>query len=213
MSSTPSLLRQAEHEALSRITLSGKVLDLGGENGAEYLSCMQGECAVTSVNLEETKPDIVHDLEKPLSLPDASYDHVLLINVLEHIFNYRQLIAEAARVVAPGGSVVIAVPFLFPIHPSPHDYWRFTAEALEEECRRAGLRVETVTPLGRGVFSVRHLMLDRLLPGPIRFISHYTARYVTWVLDRVFSLLARLLGKRYSAAEYPLGYVVVAWKP
>lgn len=211
MISTPSLLRLAEHEALSSVTLCGTVADLGGEKGAKYLSRIRGSFTVTSVNLGiDPKPDIVHDLEIPLPLSDASYDHVLLMNVLEHIFNYRQLLTEAARIVKPGGSVVIAVPYLFPIHPSPHDYWRFSREALEKECAHAGLSIKTLTPLGGGVFAARHLMLDRLLPAPIRFVSHYTLRYVTYWLDSAFSLIARLLGKRYSAAEYPLGYVVVA---
>lgn len=210
----PSFLRRAEHEALSRVSLSGTVLDLGGEKGAEYISCIKGDFTVTTVNLESVeKTDIVHDLESPILLEDASYDQVLLINVLEHIFNYRQLLSEASRIVRPGGSVIIAVPFLFPIHPSPHDYWRFTKETLQKECVLAGLEVETISPLGGGVFAVRYLMLDRLLPAPLRFVSYYTIRYITTALDRLFSFAAHTLGKRYSIAEYALGYVVAARRP
>lgn len=211
MISTPSLLRRAEHEALSGVTLSGSVLDLGGEKCAEYITCIHGNFTVTTVNLDSVeKTDIVHDLEEPIPLADASYDHVLLINVLEHIFNYRQLLTEATRIVRPGGSVIIAVPFLFPIHPSPHDYWRFTKETLEKECVLAGLQIETLTPLGSGVFAVRYMMLDRLLPAPLRFVSYYTFRYIASALDSVFSSIAHVLGKRYSTAEYALGYVVYA---
>lgn len=211
MKSTPSLLRLAEHQALSSVTLSGSVLDLGGEAGSEYLSYIKGDFTVTSLNLDPSAtPDIMHDLEEPLPIADASYDHVLLINVLEHIFGYRALLEEAVRVLRPGGQIVIIVPFLFPIHPSPGDYWRFTRQTLEKELELLGLLDVRVRPLGSGLFSVRYVMLDRLLPTVLRFISFYTLRHVSSMLDRAFIVLARVLGKKYVPSDYALGYCAVA---
>lgn len=205
----PSLLRLAEHEALSRITLDGAVLDLGGDVRSEYRMLISGAHVFTTVNLDgEAQPDVRHDLEKPLPFADASYDHVLLINVLEHVFNYRQLLSEATRVAKPGGSVIVVVPFLFPIHPSPHDYWRFTEEALRKECALAGLTIEQIESLGTGVFAARYVALDRLLPDALRFLDYYTARYLARVLDASFTALAHLLCKKYRPAEYALGFVV-----
>lgn len=127
----PSLLRVEEHNALAGITLSGRVLDLGGDKHSEYLRFFNGTFETTTLNLSEAvQPDIVHDLEQPLPIADGLYDHVLLINVLEHIFDYRALLRETVRVVKLGGSVVVVVPFLFPVHPSPNDYHRFTSSAL-----------------------------------------------------------------------------------
>jgi ubiquinone/menaquinone biosynthesis C-methylase UbiE len=163
------------------------------------------------VNLDDkTKPDIFHDLEEPLPVASASYDHVLLINVLEHVFNYRQLLAEAARAVKPGGTVVIIVPFLFPIHPSPSDYWRFTAETLRKECALAGLTIDTLAPLGGGVFSARYLLLDRLMPGLVRACVFWYDQHVIRAGDAIFTRFARLLGKKYDPADYALGYAVIA---
>ena len=212
--STPSLLRLAEYEALSGVALSGRVLDLGGEKDAEYLSYFRGSFTVAALNLDPAaRPDVVHDLERPFPIPDGHYDHALLINVLEHVFDYRQLLAEAARIVKPGGSVIIVVPFLLPIHPSPHDYWRFTGEALKKECEALGLSGITVTSLGGGAFAARYLFLDRLMPASIRSFSHYTFRHLASAADRMFSRLARGLGKRYAPADYALGYLVVAHRP
>ncbi|MES2931083.1 MAG: class I SAM-dependent methyltransferase [Patescibacteria group bacterium] len=211
MKSTPSLLREAEHQALSRITLSGSVLDLGGEKGSEYLSYLQGDFTVTALNLDEAAvPDIFHDLEKPLPIPDESYDHVLLINVLEHIFDYRQLLTEAVRVVRPGGSIVIVVPFLFPIHPSPSDFWRFSGQTLERLLTSLDLEKVSVHALGSGVFSARYVMLDRLLPTVFRFVGFYTLRPLTVFADRLFVHVARMLGKKYRTEDYALGYCAVA---
>ncbi len=211
--STPSLLRRAEYETLSTIELSGSVVDLGGEMRAGYAEQFKGDFSVTTVNMDtETVPDVFHDLEQPLPFPDASFDHALLINVLEHIYEHRQLLEETVRIVKPSGSVIIAVPFLFPIHPSPKDFWRYSRQTLEAECKNIGLIVEKIVPLGTGVFSVRYVLLDRLLPAPIRFLSHYSLRYVTLLLDRLFTATAHALHKRYDPAEYALGYIVHARK-
>lgn len=209
----PSLLRLAEHASLAKISLAGTVLDLGGDTRSQYRRLLKGEHLITVVNLDEkTAPDIEHDLEKPLPFEDASYDHVLLINVLEHVFNYRQLLSEATRVVKPGGSVIVVVPFLFPIHPSPHDYWRFTDETLRKECALAGLTIEQIESLGTGVFAARYVALDRLLPSALRLFNYYTARYFARGLDALFTIFAHLLRKKYRHAEYALGYVVTAKK-
>lgn len=211
MHAIPSVLRRAEHEALSTVTLSGSVLDLGGEKGAEYLSHIKGEFTPVAVNLDrDAGPDILHDLEQPLSLASASYDHALLINVLEHVFEYRQLIREAARLVRPGGNVVIVVPFLFPLHPSPKDFFRFSPDTLERECEAAGLVLEECRALGSGVFAARYVMLDRLLPYPLRLVNAYTFRYLAGALDSLFGALARASGKKYQARDYALGYFVRA---
>jgi len=211
MKSTPSLLREAEHQALSKITLSGTVLDLGGEKGSEYLSYLQGEFEVTALNLDESAvPDILHDLEKPLPIADKSYDNVLLINVLEHIFDYHQLLNEAIRVVRPGGSIVIVVPFLFPIHPSPSDFWRFSGQTLERLLTSLNLEQVRVHALGSGVFSARYVMLDRLLPTVLRFVGYYTLRPLALMGDRLFVTVARMLGKKYRTEDYALGYCAVA---
>jgi SAM-dependent methyltransferase len=210
----PTLLRQAEHRELSYLTLEGTILDLGGDDRATYRTCIKGTHVYTTVNLDDkAQPDIMHDLEKPLPIQDASYDHVLLINVLEHIYKYRELLCEAERVVAPGGTVVVVVPFLFPLHPSPQDFWRFSGETLRRECGAVGLEVEDLVPLGSGVFAARYTMLDRLLPGFVRLAGYYTLRPVAVLIDALFAKLAQLLKKKYDVSDYALGYLLVARKP
>jgi len=206
-----TLLRRAEHQALSRVSLTGEVLDLGGDSRSTYRRFFKGSAEFTLVNLSpESAPDIVHDLERPLPVASAAFDGVLLVNVLEHIFNYQQLLAESARVLKPGGQIVVVVPFLFPVHPSPHDYWRFTGDALAKILADAGFRDIKITPLGSGVFSARYVALDRLMPGIVRFIGYYSCRYIALALDTLFAATARALGKKYGSADYALGFSVLA---
>jgi 2-polyprenyl-3-methyl-5-hydroxy-6-metoxy-1,4-benzoquinol methylase len=50
------------------------------------------------------------DLNHPLSLPDRSFDLIAAIEVIEHLENPRATIREMARLLAPGGRLVITTP-------------------------------------------------------------------------------------------------------
>jgi SAM-dependent methyltransferase len=210
----PSLLRFAEHRALKNITLKGTVIDLGGDANSDYFSYMKGTFTVFRVNMDtKTKPDLLHDLEQPIPLPNAAYDGVVLFNVLEHIFNYRALLNESERLLASGGQMVLVVPFLFPVHPSPDDFHRLTASTLRRELEELNLTHIVIKPLGGGVFSAAYLFVDRLLPKVFRTINFYTFRYLVQCADYVFFRLARMAGKKYDPADYALGFCVTAVKP
>lgn len=209
----PTLLRLEEHRVLSRITLSGSVLDVGGDSRSDYRTHIKGDPVYTCINIDDRAgADIIHNLEQPLPIADASFDHALLINVLEHIDNAEQLLVEAARVVRPGGQVIVVVPFLFPYHPSPRDFRRFTPDALKEMVERAELTLTSLEPLGSGVFAARYVMLDRLLPFPLRFIRYMLFRPMVSILDSLFSKVAEVTRRKYSSSDYALGYAALARK-
>jgi SAM-dependent methyltransferase len=48
-----------------------------------------------------------------LNLPDAAFDRVLLTEVIEHVPHPDRAIAEAARVLRPGGLLVVSTPSRF----------------------------------------------------------------------------------------------------
>jgi SAM-dependent methyltransferase len=68
-----------------------------------------------------------------LPFADGSVDGVLCEMVLEHVPDARAALREIARVVRPGGRVYVALPFLWPYHASPHDYWRWTSSGVARE--------------------------------------------------------------------------------
>lgn len=208
-----TILRKAEHQALSGFPLTGKVLDLGGDARSEYRTLFSGDFAITTVNiLPEAEPDILADLEKPLPIPDASYDAVLLINVLEHVFEYRALLNECARVVRPGGAIVIVVPYLFPYHASPSDFHRYSADALSRALTSSGFGTVAIRPLGTGLISARVVLTERLLPGPVQAVLALVMHPLAGALDTLVTMLARLLGKKYSPSDYALGFFASAKK-
>jgi 2-polyprenyl-3-methyl-5-hydroxy-6-metoxy-1,4-benzoquinol methylase len=52
------------------------------------------------------------NLNEPLPYDDASFDVVLSVEVIEHLEGHRNFISEAARVLKPGGSLILTTPNL-----------------------------------------------------------------------------------------------------
>ena len=67
-----------------------------------------------------------------LSAPDAAFDVVLATQVLEHVEDPHRSLTQMCRVSRPGGIVMFTVPGVWPYHPTPNDYWRWTHPGLEE---------------------------------------------------------------------------------
>lgn len=75
--------------------------------------------------------NIVADASE-LPFSNESVDMVISEVTLEHVPEASKAIAEITRIVKTGGYVYIAVPFVFPFHPSPGDYYRWTPEGVKE---------------------------------------------------------------------------------
>jgi ubiquinone/menaquinone biosynthesis C-methylase UbiE len=67
-----------------------------------------------------------------LKYADNTFDYILCVNVLEHLIEPEKAVKEIRRVLKVNGKAFAAVPFLFPIHDPPHDYWRFTEFSLRK---------------------------------------------------------------------------------
>ena len=65
-----------------------------------------------------------------LPLADGSVDLVLSLELVEHVPEPAVVLREIARVLKPGGTVILSVPSTVPRH-AEDDYWRFTAQGLE----------------------------------------------------------------------------------
>jgi SAM-dependent methyltransferase len=77
-----------------------------------------------------------------LPFATAAADTLLLLDVLEHLRTAEAALAEASRVLKPGGRLVLQVPFLYPVHDAPNDYQRWTREGLQLLLERRGFMLE-----------------------------------------------------------------------
>jgi ubiquinone/menaquinone biosynthesis C-methylase UbiE len=128
--------------------LGGHLLDAGsGTRDIATFLHGHGVARITRYDMAARDPGSVAGALESMPFPDATFDAVLCNAVIEHVADAERATAELARVVAPAGHVVVAVPFLQPYHPCPGDYQRYTADGLAELGRRAGLEVVTVLPV------------------------------------------------------------------
>lgn len=114
--------------------------------------------------------------------PDESFDAVLSTQVLEHVVDPSTYLRECARLLRPGGSLMLSTHGLMYYHQDPEDYWRWTSVGLALTVEAAGLRVAEQ----RGVLGLRaaalQLFQDATLwrvPRPVR--SLYTLLLQTGV--------------------------------
>jgi len=195
------------NDALRRISVRGKILDLGAgtirSSYFEFLTVGESSEVVSIDALPDRKPDITADLENGIPLPAQSFDTVLCFNLLEHIFSYGKLTSESCRVLRPGGRLIGYVPFLVNFHPDPHDYFRYTEQGLERILEDSGFSKITVSFVGRGPFTAAWSQVAYVLP---RFIR-WTVTLLAFATDY---LLLRL--KPGFRGKYPTGYVFIAEK-
>jgi len=85
---------------------------------------------------------------KIIPMHNDAVDSVLLTEVLEHCFEPGIVIAEAYRVLRNDGSVLITVPFLWPLHDIPYDEYRYTPYSLEKLLAASGFKNIEIKGLG-----------------------------------------------------------------
>ncbi|MEQ8975410.1 MAG: methyltransferase domain-containing protein [Coleofasciculus sp. C1-SOL-03] len=87
---------------------------------------------VTSFDIDQTKsPDILGDICTYKFSQYELFDYVVVSEVLEHIHSPHLAINQIYRILKVNGKLILTVPFIFPIHERPVDYYRYTKYGLE----------------------------------------------------------------------------------
>ena len=146
-----------------------------------------------------------------LPFRDAVFDAVVNIQVLEHIKEPGVCVAEMARVLKPGGQLILTTVQDWEIHQHPNDFFRYTRYGLEYLFERAGLK-SRVEALG-GLFwniSFRLMALLGFLQKGWRWILFV-------LLAPVFALvvpaICYMLDPLDRRRDYTLGYFCWCRKP
>tara|TARA_B100001996_G_scaffold360576_1_gene326676 strand:+ start:379 stop:903 length:525 start_codon:yes stop_codon:yes gene_type:complete len=71
------------------------------------------------------------DITKKIEI-EEKFDLVLCTNVLEHIFETKLAIKNLNYLLKDKGHLLVAVPFAYPLHDEPEDFWRFTEHSLKK---------------------------------------------------------------------------------
>ena len=214
-----SVLRILKYERMATVGLTGSVLDFGGGERAGYAGDVArwSAAGVTlefqSANIDPAaQPTHLLPIGEPIPLGDETFDAVLSLSTLEHVYALEETLAELHRVLKPDGRLILSVPFLFRVHGHPDDYHRGTPSFWHRMLRQAGFDPPTVEVLGWGPFSTGDTVSG--LPGPFRSVR----RHIGLLLDILWFKL-RVGNEMDVAGEQddwflsaPLGYFIEARK-
>jgi len=177
---------------------AGEMLELATERGlngwgldrvhsSAILSSAEGRCT------------LVADMERSLPFADGSLDGAVLVETIEHIVRAEQLIDEVARVLRPGGWLVLTTPNVAHLNyrvraltghaPKQEGYHLrfFTRRTLARLVRERGFRVDGYASYGRLPLLGR-LLGHRAPPFVVpRAFEGILAKHFVWRLTRAGS--------------------------
>jgi SAM-dependent methyltransferase len=191
----------------------GKLLDLGCGfvplHGV-YAPHVSGSVCVDWPKTLHRSPnlDVACDLAARLPFVDASFDTLILSDVLEHVPEPSLLWSEMSRVLRPRGKLLLNVPFLYRIHEAPHDYYRYTEFALRRFAERSGFDVLLLQAIGGVREVLGDLIAKRLERRPI--LGKLLALAVQAACFRIGNTKLGAKKTAKTGRAYPLAYFLVA---
>ncbi len=70
-----TIWREEEYKELSKLSIYGKVLDLGGSKNSGYHQLIKGKHEIITVNINpDYGCDLIFNIEKKFPIPDKQYD-------------------------------------------------------------------------------------------------------------------------------------------
>jgi len=137
---------------------NGKLLDIGCGN-KPYLDLFLG-FVDEYVGLEHPSQKkrfgkAVEIYADCLNLPFAenTFDTIICFEVLEHLEDPFLFFGQVYKALKPGGYLLLSVPQTYQLHDKA-DYFRFTSEGLKLLCKKSGLRVVKIMPIGNFLMRV-----------------------------------------------------------
>ena len=204
----------AEYDRALKQHAHGRLLDMGCGKVPLYeayrTQVTQIECIDWGNSLHESGYlDKVCDLGGTIPYADASFDTIILSDVLEHLPEPMICWREMSRLLSPGGKVILNVPFYYPLHEEPHDFYRYTEFALRRFAEATEFEVVELKPVG-GALEILADLTSKLLASaklgaPAVGLQSLAARFSRSSLGK------HAMSK--TAGRFPLGYFMVAQKP
>ena len=198
-----SLARILMNQTLTDVTITGDIIDIGsGSDSASYnrfLKFKKPYNIIFTDFYKNGKNIIKLNAENKFDIKDKTYDVVLCFNLLEHVFNYRNVVTESHRILKKSGTFIGFTPFLILFHPDPNDYFRYSHQALERLFEEEGYKCEKIKYCGLGPFTAAYNTVMGLIPKILRPVFLIPCLSLDFVICKV--------GK--NSLKYPLGYMFI----
>lgn len=196
--------------------LSGNLLDIGcGTKPYESLFNVTSYIGLdidSDMSRKRNTADIFYN-GGAFPFPNQTFDSALCNQVLEHVFNPEEFLHEIARVLKPGGRLLLTVPFVWDEHEQPYDYARYSSFGLQALLEKQGFRYIVYRKLGADpscLFQLANTYLykvTRQLSTPIKLL------FITPIMAgiNVAGIVARKLLPKNP--DLFLDHIVIVEKP
>jgi SAM-dependent methyltransferase len=132
--------------------IAGPLLEVGAAGQNDYLGEWY-EMVTSNLPTNLQGAETALDMEHMHAFADNSLGCVLCSEVIEHVRHPERAVAEALRVLRPGGTLIITTPYSIIIHNTPDDGGfhgrNFTPQGLELIMREAGFEIVLLETRGR----------------------------------------------------------------
>jgi SAM-dependent methyltransferase len=105
------------------------VLELGAGNKS-YKTNFKHAKVITTDLIDSNKIDEIADITN-LKYDPNTFDLIICNNVFEHLSDPIKGASEVYRCLKKDGELFLVVPFLFPLHDEPFDFFRYSSEGLK----------------------------------------------------------------------------------
>lgn len=149
--------------------------------------------------------DVVCDFTQPLdeivkTIGRSELGTVVMLSVLEHCDQPFALASNVSELLAPGGHLVISVPFVWMVHGYPDDYWRFTPSGVRKLFPRLSFEAPWMSTGRAGTLELADEQVGRVdLANGLRWAMTQGPR---WAM----TTLARKVGGMPTAFSEPYLY-------
>ena len=168
----------------------GIVLDMGSLN-SPYKKFIPSTRYLTLDINKKNNPDICCDIHNIKWQPNY-FDTIIATEVLEHLKDPKKAVSELYKITKKGGVCIATTRFIYPYHPGPKDYYRFTEDSLKD------------------IFSDF---------SSVKIIQHGNRLHALWqllnygrieILFNIFNKLISLIN--FKDRKFCLGYIIYAKK-
>ncbi len=195
--------------------LTGEVLDVGcGQKPyRKFIPAMRyvGMEIATTIDDAPRVADVYYD-GRTFPFPNETFDAVLCSQVFEHVFTPASFLAEIHRVLRPGGTLLLTVPFVWDEHEQPRDFARYSSFGLAAVLEAADLEVierRKTVPDARVLFQLGNAYLHKLTRTRRRSINLLTTLVLMAPVNLAGIVLGALLPRN---ADLYLDNIVLARK-